>query len=177
MKRLLFLAPVVAFLALMGVFFAGLHRDPTILPSMMIGKPAPSFALAPVRPGDVGLTTADLKGGPVLLNYYASWCVACRVEHPMLLRLHENGVVIHGIDWKDEAAKGNEWLVQRGDPYVKVGNDESGRTGIDMGVSGVPETFVIDKTGRVRYRQVGPITEEVWTGTLQPLLAKLQAES
>jgi cytochrome c biogenesis protein CcmG/thiol:disulfide interchange protein DsbE len=177
MKRLLFLAPVVAFLALLGLFFAGLQKDPTILPSMMIGKPAPQFALAPVRPGDVGLTTADLKGEPVLLNYYASWCVACRVEHPMLLRLHEQGVVIHGVDWKDEAAKGNDWLVQRGDPYVKVGNDESGRTGIDMGVSGVPETFVIDRAGRVRYRQVGPITDDDWNRTIQPLLAKLRAES
>ncbi|WP_293898563.1 DsbE family thiol:disulfide interchange protein [Phenylobacterium sp.] len=177
MRRLLFIAPILAFAVLIGVFFAGLHRDPTLLPSMMIGKRVPTFDLAAVRPGDQGLRTGDLGGEPVLLNYYASWCVACRAEHPMLMRLRAEGVPIHGVDWKDEPEAGNKWLIDRGDPYLRVGNDRSGRTGIDMGVSGVPETFIIDKQGRVRYRHVGAITEEDWSQKIGPLMQRLKAES
>jgi cytochrome c biogenesis protein CcmG/thiol:disulfide interchange protein DsbE len=177
MRRLLFIAPVAAFLVLIGVFFLGLQRDPTLLPSMLIGKPVPAFNLAPVRPGDQGLTTADLGGEPVLLNVYASWCVACRVEHPMLMRLRAEGVPIHGVDWKDEPEAGNKWLVDRGDPYIRVGNDRSGRAGIDMGVSGVPETFVVDKQGRVRYRHTGAISEDDWEHKIGPLMQRLKAES
>lgn len=176
MRRVLFLAPVAAFVLLVIGFFVGLHRDPTILPSQLLGKPVPAFNLPPVRPGDIGFVSAELKGEPSLLNAYASWCVACRVEHPMLMRLKAQGVRIHGLDWKDTAAKGNQWLIDRGDPYVRVGNDESGRTGIDMGVSGVPETFVVDKRGVVRYRHVGAITEEDWALKIGPLMEKLKAE-
>jgi cytochrome c biogenesis protein CcmG/thiol:disulfide interchange protein DsbE len=177
MKRLLFLLPAGAFVALLVAFGIGLTMDPTILPSMLIGKPAPAFNLPAVRPGDQGLTRGDLGGEPALLNYYASWCAACRNEHGMLMRLRSEGVPIHGIDWKDAPADGDQWLKERGDPYIRVGNDRSGRTGIDMGVSGVPETFVLDKQGRVRYRHVGAITEEDWATKIGPLMQRLKAES
>jgi cytochrome c biogenesis protein CcmG/thiol:disulfide interchange protein DsbE len=113
----------------------------------------------------------------MLLNVFASWCVACREEHPMLMRLKAKGVAIQGLDWKDEAADGAQWLTDRGDPYGLVGNDRTGRAGIDLGVSGVPETFVIDRRGRIRYRHVGAITPQAWDQTLAPLLARLRAES
>jgi cytochrome c biogenesis protein CcmG/thiol:disulfide interchange protein DsbE len=177
MRRVLFLAPIAAFFILIGVFFLGLQRDPALLPSMLIGKPVPAFNLPPVRPGDQGFSTADLGGEPALINVYASWCAACRLEHPMLMRLRREGVSIHGLDWKDAAEKGNEVLVTQGDPYLRVGNDASGRTGIDMGVSGAPETFVIDKQGKVRYRHVGAISIEDWDRKLKPLMERLKAES
>jgi cytochrome c biogenesis protein CcmG/thiol:disulfide interchange protein DsbE len=178
MRRLLFLAPIAGFVILLAVFFAGLHRDPTLLPSQMIGKPAPQFVLPAVRPNDQGLTTADLKGEPSLVNFYASWCAACRIEHGMLMRLRAEGVPIHGVDWKEtETGPGLQWLADRGDPYIRVGDDRSGRTGIDMGVSAVPETFVVDKHGRVRYRHVGAIGAEDWERKIGPLMERLKAES
>jgi len=177
MRRLLFLAPVLAFVLVMAGFALGLRRDPSLLPSVLIGKPLPAFALAPVRPGDQGFTNADLGGEPALVNVYGSWCATCRIEHPMLMRLRAQGVPVYGIDWMDTAEKGNGWLQQFGDPYIRVGNDESGRAGIDLGVSGAPETFVVDKQGRVRYRHVGEITEDDWTRKIGPLMEKLKAES
>ena len=177
MRRLLFIAPILVFVAVMIGFFVGLRRDPTLLPSMMIGKQVPAFSLPPVRPGDQGFATTDLGDEPMLVNFYASWCAACRIEHPMLMRLRAQGVILHGVDWKDEAALGLKWLQDRGDPYVRVGNDLSGRTGIDMGVSAVPETFVVDKHGKVRYRHVGAITPEDWDQKIGPMMERLKAES
>ena len=177
MKRLLFLAPVVLFVVVIGFFFAGLQRDPSLLPSMLIGKPLPTFNLPPVRPGDQGFSNANLGGEPMLVNVYASWCAACRLEHPMLMRLKREGVTIHGLDWKDDPEAGNGVLVNQGDPYARVGNDRSGRAGIDMGVSGAPETFVVDKAGNVRYRHVGAISIEDWDRKIEPLMARLRAES
>jgi cytochrome c biogenesis protein CcmG/thiol:disulfide interchange protein DsbE len=176
MKRLLFLAPVALFVIVIGFFFAGLHRDPTLLPSMLIGKPLPAFNLPPVRPGDQGFSNADLGGEPMLVNVYASWCATCRLEHPMLMRLKREGVTIHGLDWKDEAAAGLGVLQKEGDPYARVGNDAGGRTGIDMGVSGAPETFLVDKAGTVRYRHVGAISIEDWDQKIRPLMERLRAE-
>jgi cytochrome c biogenesis protein CcmG/thiol:disulfide interchange protein DsbE len=169
MKRLIAFAPVLAFVLLLAAFAVGLQRDPSLLPSMMIGKPVPAFNLPAVRAGDVGLQSAELSGEPMLLNAFASWCVACRVEHPVLMRLKAEGVPIQGLDWKDEVADGAQWLLEQGDPYQKAG--------IDLGVSAVPETFVIDRKGKIRYRHVGAITPEVWTKTLGPLMARLKAES
>ncbi|MDB5422610.1 MAG: periplasmic protein thiol:disulfide oxidoreductase, DsbE subfamily [Phenylobacterium sp.] len=176
MKRLLAIAPIMVFALVLVGFMVGLRRDPSILPSMLIGKPVPAFALPPLRAGDVGLASAELKGEPMLLNVFASWCGACRVEHPTLMRLSDEGVIIHGLDWKDEPADGAAWLAQYGDPYRRAGNDRTGRAGIDLGVSGAPETFVVDRRGHVRYRQVGAITPKVWNETLGPLMAKLRAE-
>ncbi len=177
MKRVLFILPVLGFVVLLAVFFAGLGRDPRALPSAFVGKPLPSFTAPPVRPGDVGLTHADFQQGePVLLNVFASWCGPCRVEHPVLMRLRSEGVPIHGLDWKEEAAGGLQWLTDNGDPYIRVGSDPTGRTGIEFGVAGVPETFVIDKHGKVRYRHVGAVTPDVWEAKLKPLMDDLRRE-
>lgn len=177
MRRALALLPVGLFILVLAGFMVGLRRDPSILPSMLIGKPLPAFSLAPLRPEEPGFASTDLIGEPVLLNVFASWCGPCKEEHPVLLRLKSEGVKIAGLDWKEPAPDGARWLAANGDPYARIGNDESGRTGIDLGVSGVPETFVVDRRGRVRYRQVGAITPEVWSQTIAPLLAKLKAES
>lgn len=174
MKRWLFLAPVLVFAVVLVAFFAGLGRDPSRLPSMMIGKPVPAFSLPPVRPGDQGFATRDLAGQPALINFYASWCAACRIEHPLLMRLRAEGVILHGVDWKDQPEAGFKWLMDRGDPYVRVGSDVSGRAGIDMGVSAVPETFVVDRQGVVRYRHVGAITPDDWETKIGPLMEKLR---
>jgi cytochrome c biogenesis protein CcmG/thiol:disulfide interchange protein DsbE len=175
-KRLIFVAPIVLFGLLIVALAAGLRRDPTILPSTLIGKPLPAFNLPAVRTGDAGLKTADEKGEPRLLNVFASWCVSCRIEHPVLLRLKQEGVPIDGLDWKDTAADARKYLIDQGDPYQRAGNDRGGRAGIDLGVAAVPETFVVDRNGRVRYKVVGPISPEDWDGTIKPLMDKLRAE-
>jgi cytochrome c biogenesis protein CcmG/thiol:disulfide interchange protein DsbE len=176
MKRLIFILPLALFAVLAVAFVFGLRRDPGKLPSMLIDKPLPAFTLAAVR-GDRGLASADFQGEPALLNVFASWCVACRIEHPLLMRLRGEGVPIHGLDWKDEPADGAAWLAEHGDPYRLAGNDLSGRTGIDLGVTGVPETFVVDRHGRVRYKHIGPIEPNDWERTILPLMQRLRAES
>ena len=177
MRRLVFIAPAALLVLVLVGFAFGLRRDPSVLPSMLIGKPLPALALPAVRPGDQGLSAQALAGQPALLNVFASTCGPCMIEHPLLLRLKGEGVMVAGVDWKEPPEQGAAWLAQNGDPYVLAGNDADGRAGIDLGVSGTPETFVLDRHGRVRYRQVGAITPQVWNATIQPLLAKLQAES
>jgi cytochrome c biogenesis protein CcmG/thiol:disulfide interchange protein DsbE len=177
MRRLFFLLPVAAFFVVVAVFMAGLGRDPSKLPSTLIDKPLPGFDLPPVRPNDVGLKSSNLTGQPTLLNVFASWCVSCRVEHPMLLRLKAEGVTIDGLDWKDAAVDGEKYLTDNGDPFTLVGNDRTGRVGIDLGVAGVPETFVVDGRGRVRYKHIGPIAPEDWERTIKPLMDRLRAGS
>ena len=176
MKRLLFLLPVAGLLAVLAAFALGLRYDPSHITSVLIDKPLPGFALPPVR-DQKGLASADFRGEPMLLNVFASWCVACREEHQTLLALKQQGVVIQGLDWKDAAADGARYLADNGDPYIKAGNDESGRTGIDLGVAGVPETFVVDARGRVRYKFIGPIDADDWQNTLKPLLQRLRSET
>jgi cytochrome c biogenesis protein CcmG, thiol:disulfide interchange protein DsbE len=177
MKRWLAIVPAVVFVAVIVGFVVGLRRDPSILPSQLIDQPLPPFDLPAVREGDVGLKSSEIAGEPMLLNVWGSWCVSCRIEHPVLMRLKSEGVIIHGVDWKDPPEKGAAWLAQFGDPYTRVGNDNPGRTAIDLGVTGAPETFVVDRKGRVRYRQVGPITREVWDEKIGPLMQKLRNES
>lgn len=176
MKRLVFLAPVVLFAVLIAAFAAGLGRDPSRLPSTLIDRSLPPFDLPAVRPGDVGLKSTDGVGQPRLLNVFASWCVSCRIEHPVLLRLKAEGVPIDGLDWKDAPADGAKYLTEQGDPYRLAGNDRSGRAGIDLGVAGVPETFVVDGRGRVRYKFVGPISPDDWEATIKPLMERLRAQ-
>jgi cytochrome c biogenesis protein CcmG/thiol:disulfide interchange protein DsbE len=127
----------------------------------------------------VGLSNTDFgQGRPALLNVYASWCGPCRVEHPVLMRLRAEGVPIHGLDWKErQPGAGARWLTDNGDPYLRVGDDQSGRAGIEIGVAGVPETFVIDRHGRVRYRHVGALTPDVWETKVGPLMKQLEGES
>jgi cytochrome c biogenesis protein CcmG/thiol:disulfide interchange protein DsbE len=176
MRRLLFAAPAALFALVVAAFALGLGRDPSILPSTLIGKPLPGFALPPVRPGEPGLATADLSAGgqPRLLNVFASWCATCRQEHPVLMALEADGVPIDGLDWKDKPQDGARFLAEQGNPYARVGNDASGRAGIDLGVAAAPETFVVDGAGRVRYKQVGPITPDDWTRTIKPLMDRLR---
>lgn len=176
MRRLLFLLPLVGFLALVAVFKWGLNHDPRLLPSMLIDRPVPEMALAPLpgRPADSGLATADLKGRVSLVNIYGSWCIACVQEHPNLVELKKAGVTIHGIDWRDDPAEGAKWLQKHGDPYDRVGADPApGRAAIDFGVTGAPETFVVDRNGVIRYKHIGPITPEVWTSILSPIVQEL----
>lgn len=169
------LAPVLVFVVLAIALAFGLRNDPAALPSVLVGKPAPVFALGPVRAGDGGFSTNDIRGKVAIINVFGSWCSACRLEHPMLMELAAKGVVIHGIDWKDAPEDGAAWLTRFGDPYARVGNDQSGRLALDLGVSGAPETFIIDRTGRIRYKLVGPITPERWRDEMAPLIVQLEA--
>lgn len=175
MRRLLFLVPVLLFVVLAGYFTVILRsgRDPSLLPSALIGKPAPAFALAGLD-GKPGLDRAELAGHVALVNFFASWCGPCRLEQPLLLRLaHDANVRLYGIAYKDKPADTAHYLAELGDPYRRVGLDESGRVGINFGVYGVPETYVIDKEGRIRLRHVGPLTAEDIDRTLLPLLRRL----
>ncbi len=176
MKRLAYLAPVVLFALVVAAFAAGLGRDPSKLPSTLIDKPLPAFALPGLVPGEAGLRSSDGTGEPRLLNVFASWCVSCRIEHPVLLRLKAEGVPVDGLDWKDQPADGRRWLAEQGDPYRFTGNDVSGRAGIDLGVAAVPETFLVDGRGRVRYKHIGPISPEDWDQTIKPLMDRLRAD-
>jgi cytochrome c biogenesis protein CcmG, thiol:disulfide interchange protein DsbE len=176
MKALKYGVPLALFVGLLVFFAVGLTRDPREVPSPFIGKPAPAFRLAQLHAPDKTIAPEDLKGKVWLLNVWASWCVSCRVEHPLLVEISRRGVVpIVGLNYKDKRDEGLQWLSKLGDPYVLSAFDVEGRVGIDYGVYGVPETFVIDKAGVVRYKQIGPVTPEAWEKTILPLVKKLQA--
>jgi cytochrome c biogenesis protein CcmG, thiol:disulfide interchange protein DsbE len=176
MRRLYALVPLVGFVPLLMVFALGLGKDPSQTPSVLINRPLPPLALSSVWPNRADLVSSDFKGEPTLLNVFASWCAGCQVEHPQLMALKDQGVVIHGLDWKDKPSDGMNYLQTQGDPFSKTGSDPTGRTGIDLGVTGVPETFVIDHEGRVRYKHIGPISPEDWQRTLRPMLVRLRSE-
>ena len=173
-RRLLFLLPVLVFLGLVGVFAIGLGHDPTVLKSAMIDKPAPDFALAPVMADRPGLARADLGGKPMLVNFFASWCAPCRVEHATLNGLAASGVPLVGIAYKDKPEAAQRFLGDLGDPYQKIGLDLDGRTGINFGVYGVPETYILDRDGRIRFRYAGALTDEVLQTEILPRLAALE---
>ena len=176
MKALKFLVPLVLFLALVAFFAVGLTRDPREVPSPYIGKPAPAFRLEQLHAPASAFSPEDMKGKVWLLNVWASWCVSCRVEHPLLVDLARRGVVpIVGLNYKDRREDGVQWLARLGDPYVLSVHDLDGRVGIDYGVYGVPETFVIDKQGVIRYKQIGPITPEALEKKILPLIRQLNA--
>jgi len=169
------LIPLIVFVVLAGFLFVGLWRDPREVPSPLIGKPAPQFSLAQLSDPATKLGTADMKGKVWLFNVWASWCVSCREEHPLLVELGKAKIVpIVGLNYKDEPAAGKRWLAEEGDPYTTSVMDRDGRVGIDFGVYGVPETFVIDKTGTIRYKQIGPITTEALEKKILPLVRELQ---
>jgi cytochrome c biogenesis protein CcmG/thiol:disulfide interchange protein DsbE len=169
------LIPLVVFVALVGFLLVGLFRDPREVPSPLIGKPAPSFTLAQLHEPAKTLGPNDLKGKVWLLNVWASWCVSCRDEHPLLVELAKAKIVpIVGLDYKDEPQAGKGWLAKLGNPYDVSVMDSDGRAGIDWGVYGVPETFVIDKQGTIRYKQIGPVTAESLQKKILPLVRELQ---
>jgi cytochrome c biogenesis protein CcmG/thiol:disulfide interchange protein DsbE len=164
MHRLKLFLPLGVF-ALLSVFlFRGLSLDPTALPSARLGDPLPAFRL-PALHGEAPIDNAALSGRPYLLNVWATWCYSCRVEHPYLLQLAEQGIDIIGLNYKDDPAKARDWLQQLGDPYRQIIVDEAGTLGLDLGVYGAPETYVVDAEGVVRYRHVGVVTEQVWYET------------
>ncbi len=174
MKRLVFFAPLALFV-LVAVYFAfGLGRDPSYVPSMLIDRPVPALDLPGIDERG-GLTSDRFKGQVSMLNVFGSWCVACKIEHPFLMELAaREATPIYGLNWKDPPDAGAAWLRRFGDPYAAVGVDLDGRAAIDLGVTGAPETFVIDKAGRVRHKHVGPITPEIWRTVLAPMIAELE---
>jgi cytochrome c biogenesis protein CcmG/thiol:disulfide interchange protein DsbE len=174
MKALKFLIPLAIFVVLVAFLAVGLSRDPREVPSPFIGKPAPAFNLPAVHEAQGSFSPDQMKGKVWLLNVWASWCVSCRVEHPVLNEMSRNGVVpIVGLNYKDARADALRWLERNGNPYQLSAWDLEGRVGIDYGVYGAPETFVVDKQGIIRYKQIGPITPEVLEKTLLPMLRKL----
>ena len=185
-RRLLFLLPLVLLAAAGAGFWAmlaGMQRgsfDPRGVPSALIGRPAPTFTLPALEgSGKPGFSSEDLRAaareGPVLVNFFASWCIPCLVEHPHLMRLAAEGVPVFGINYRaggrdDPGAV--EWLRRHGDPYRRIGVDHGGRVAIDFGTYGVPETYLIDREGIIRWRMAGPITDQVLTDDLRPLLRR-----
>jgi len=176
-NRLMFILPLLGFLVLAGYFGVGLTLDPRKLPNMLEGQPVPEFKLAPIKGrDDKGFANTDLPGEVSLVNVFGSWCVACRVEHPFLMQVHEeNRIPIHGIDWREEDPDaGPAWLRKFGDPYTLVGDDPKSRAAIAFGVTGAPETFLVDQEGVVRYKYIGPLSEQVWNDILGPLIEELR---
>lgn len=169
-----FLLPLGILIVLLGFLAVGLRLNPREVPSPLIGKPAPSFRLTQLHQEDQTIAPEDLRGKVWLLNVWASWCVSCRQEHPVLVALARQGVVpIIGLNYKDEREAGKAWLARHGDPYQLSAWDREGRVGIDFGVYGVPETFVIDKSGVIRHKHIGPITTEVLQEKILPLVKEL----
>ncbi|MBE0626706.1 MAG: DsbE family thiol:disulfide interchange protein [Burkholderiales bacterium] len=167
--------PLLVF-AVMAVFLGiGLTMNPRDIPSPLIGKPVPEFSLPPVKGGTLGLASADLRGEVSIVNVFASWCVACREEHPILMGIKEKGLVpLHGINYKDKPDDARAWLDEMGDPYTRIGADIAGKVAIDWGVYGVPETFVIDREGRIAYKQIGAVTPAILREKIMPLVRELQ---
>lgn len=177
MNRVLLFVPLFLFVALVGYFAVGLTRNPNEIRSVLIDKPLPAIDLAVPGRGDVRFQTATLSGKVALLNVFASWCIACRAEHPLLLKLTAaKEIAVYGLAWKDKPEELKAWLEELGNPYELIGDDARGRTAIDLGVTGAPETFVIDRQGRIRYKHIGPIDDHVWETTLKPMIAAIEAE-
>jgi cytochrome c biogenesis protein CcmG, thiol:disulfide interchange protein DsbE len=176
MRALKFIIPLVVFAGLVAFFAVGLTRDPREVPSPFIGKAAPEFKLQQLHDAQATFSPEDMRGKVWLLNVWASWCVSCRVEHPLLVEMSKQHVVpIVGLNYKDKRDDGKQWLARLGNPYAVSAFDVDGLVGIDYGVYGVPETFVIDKQGVIRYKQIGPITPEALEKTILPLVKKLEA--
>jgi len=177
MNRVFLFLPLVIFLV-MGLYFGlGLRQDPSAIPSQQIDRPLPEFDLPGIADGEPGLSSADLVGQVSLLNVFGSWCPPCAIEHPMLMQISRSGrVPIYGVDWRDRPGDGAAWLARHGNPFARVGDDPQGRLAIDLGITGAPETFVIDQEGRVRFHHVGIVDETVWRDTLLPVIVALEAE-
>lgn len=174
MKYLKFLLPMGILLVLVLFLGAGLKLDPKEVPSPLIGKPAPAFALSRLDLPEQKIARDDLLGQVWMLNVWASWCVACRQEHPLLVEFSKTKMLpIYGLNYKDQRAAGLKWLGDFGNPYTASLSDLDGRVGIDFGVYGVPETFIIDREGVVRFKHIGPVTPEVIRTQIEPLVRKL----
>jgi cytochrome c biogenesis protein CcmG/thiol:disulfide interchange protein DsbE len=171
-----YLVPLGLFLVLVAFLYRGLSLDPKLVPSPLVGKPMPAFTLTRLQDPNATISDTDIKGKVALLNIWATWCVSCRAEHETLLELARTGKVdIYGLNYKDDRTAAQQWLRQLGDPYVANAFDDTGRVGIDWGVYGAPETFIIDRQGIVRHKHVGPLTPDVVNEQILPLVAELQA--
>jgi cytochrome c biogenesis protein CcmG/thiol:disulfide interchange protein DsbE len=169
-----FLIPLAVFIILVAFFAIGLNHDPREIPSPLVNKPAPAFVLPQLATPQKTLSPADLKGTVWLLNVWASWCVSCRDEHPVLVEFaKQNLVPIYGLNYKDQRSDALQWLAQLGNPYTASVSDVDGRVGIDYGVYGVPETYVIDKQGTIRMKHIGPVTPQVLSEKIMPLVREL----
>jgi cytochrome c biogenesis protein CcmG/thiol:disulfide interchange protein DsbE len=176
-SRLRYGLPIVVYGALALMLSWALNRDPHEIPSALIGHPVSQFALPPVKGRTLGLSNVDLKDEVSLVNVFASWCVECRTEHPLLLQLKADGSLpIHGLNYKDSPDEASRWLNTFGDPYTRTGADLNGRVAIDWGVYGVPETFVITKDSRIAHKQIGPLSPEALESTILPLIRRLQQQ-
>lgn len=180
MRRLIVLLPVAAFAALVAVMGSLLtdserNSDLSVLPSALIGRPAPAFDLPAVSP-DVpgGFSTADLRGQVSVVNVFASWCVPCLAEHPQIARIAEGGIPVYGLNHRDKPDDAGNWLRRHGNPYTAVGADLDGRISVEWGVTGVPETFIIDAEGVVAYKHVGPVTADALKNKILPMLRKTE---
>jgi len=177
-SRLLHAVPFAAFVVLAIVLAWGLTRHARDIPSALIGRPVPDFTLPPVKGRTLGLSSDDLQGEVSLVNVFASWCVACREEHPLFMRIAADRTVpLHGLNYKDRPDDVAKWLDTLGDPYTRTGADINGRVAIDWGVYGVPETFVVGADGRIAYKHIGPVTEDALARIILPLVERLRAEA
>jgi cytochrome c biogenesis protein CcmG/thiol:disulfide interchange protein DsbE len=171
-----FLVPLLVFAGLVAFFVIGLERDPSRVPSPLIGRPAPDFELPELADPEQTVGLDDLRGRVSLLNVWATWCVGCRQEHALLLEIARSGAApIFGLDWKDDREAALAWLEELGDPYEAVAFDETGRVAIDWGVYGAPETFLLDADGTVLYKHLSPLTQAVWEGEFLPRIRAAKA--
>ena len=169
-----FAIPLVLFILLVAFLAVGLRHDPHEVPSPLINKPAPAFQLAQLKDPSKSFSGQDMRGKVWLLNVWASWCITCRDEHPLLIQYARSGALpIYGLNYKDKREDALAWLGELGDPYVLSVSDTDGRVGIDYGVYGAPETYLIDRDGIIRFKQVGPVTPDVWQKTILPLAQQL----
>lgn len=173
-----YLIPLGIFIVLVGFLAVGLNLNPREVPSPLIDKPAPAFKVPQLTESEKTIARDDLKGKVWLFNVWASWCVSCREEHPVLVELAKQNVVpIYGLNYKDQRDAGLKWLADHGNPYVVSAFDQDGRVGIDFGVYGVPETFLIDKNGVIRYKHIGPVTPDALQNIILPKVKELNAAS
>lgn len=176
-RTALIVVPFFTFV-LFGLFGWGLMKGSDDLPSALLDKPVPEFSLPPVQGRTKGLSTADLQGHVSLVNIFASWCVPCRVEHPLFMELSRGGEVpLYGINFKDPPSQAEAWLEELGDPYARIGADLQGRAAIEWGSYGLPETSVISADGTIAHRHVGPLSQQDIDETIMPLVRKLKDES
>ena len=172
-----FILPFVVFMIMAAFMYVGLSLNPREVPSPLVGKEAPAFTLPQLHEPSKQFSPQDMKGKVWLFNVWASWCTACEGEHPLFMELaRQNIVPIYGMDYKDKREDGEAWLRRHGNPYALVVSDIEGRVGIDYGVYGVPETYLIDKQGVIRHKQIGAVTPEILDKTLIPLIKELQAK-
>jgi cytochrome c biogenesis protein CcmG/thiol:disulfide interchange protein DsbE len=173
-----YLLPLGVFIALVVLLGVGLNLNPRLVPSPLVGKPLPDFTLATLRSPDKTLARKDLTGKISLLNAWATWCVECRREHPVLVAIAAQGQVpVYGLNYKDQRADALQWLQRLGDPYVASAFDADGRVGLDLGVYGLPETFLVDERGIIVYKHIGPISREIWESDFVPVIEGLRSGS